>query len=800
MASNISVQVIDDQLAARAGDVNNTLHFLLREPDEFDHRSSNFIWDSGRKALIMAQQQELRLPESNTAAALAAWAAARPLVIDAFGQLGRISNDGARIEYNSGRGFRGLLDGELGAVTAPAGDFVDLTLGGDGRLAAPFESGADHGLLVFHLGHRWQTEVRLPERPLRAAVDRNNRIWVVGPTTLFLCEGEPLPQPYQPSSDRFEPMALNPHPLRVLFQQHLNADEAPLAICVDDEKVYVLVHNGAGSQSILSRSLVAAAGSPIRRHPISDEVPFVVDLTVVAPGRLAALAPREAADTAFERRDCPVIQLTWDTATDTGEAILIHERYPMLSQAQARFAGGIDGQARYQAVSDVAGVPARPRELHPLQRPRYPSAAAVTLTTTLDSGRPDTLWHRIYMDGCIPSGCRITLYVKTFDNPARRGATPFIRQPELLWTPLPSERPFAASLSEPMPNESGLFELLIQRDTGAVRRMNGRYLQLRIAMESDGRHTPVIHALRVYYPRFSYQEVYLPDHIRQEERFDPNLPAAPNVPANGADTRERFLAAFEGMLTPLEGRVASAEVLLNPDVTPEPNLPWLAELMGQTPSPHWPAGRRRTFISYTGALQRWRGTLAGVQLALDIATDGAVGRGQIVLVENFRLRRTMATILGINMDDAEHPLTLGTGMSGNSIVGDSLILSEKDARTFLALFSPDLATEGEKKVVQDFFDHYANQVTVLLHGDARRLRAAVTETLADQMPAHLQYTIFETDHPFVLGLSPLLAVDTFLEKEPPARQVTLDDTFLGKEGVLKNPVAFSPQDASRRQS
>src|SRR5882672_3755798 len=108
MASNIRVQLIDDQLAARAGDVNNTLHFLLREPDEFDHRSSNFIWDPGRKALIMAQQQELRLPESNTAAALAAWAAARPLVIDAFGQLGRLSNDGSRIEYNSGRGFRAL--------------------------------------------------------------------------------------------------------------------------------------------------------------------------------------------------------------------------------------------------------------------------------------------------------------------------------------------------------------------------------------------------------------------------------------------------------------------------------------------------------------------------------------------------------------------------------------------------------------------------------------------------------------------------------------------------------------------
>jgi phage tail-like protein len=285
--------------------------------------------------------------------------------------------------------------------------------------------------------------------------------------------------------------------------------------------------------------------------------------------------------------------------------------------------------------------------------------------------------------------------------------------------------------------------------------------------------------------------------LRQEEEFDPALPAAP---ANGADMRERFLAAFEGMLTPLEGRVAGAEALLNPEVTPAPNLGWLAELFGQTVPEHWPVARRRRWISHAGAAQRWRGTLGGVQLALDIATDGAVGRGQVVLVENFRLRRTMATILGVNKDDQDHPLTLGTGMSGNSIVGDSLILSEKHAREFLALFSPELADEAESRVVEEFFDRYASQVTALLHGEARGLRSVVQQTLQEQMPAHVQWRIFETDHPFVLGLSPLLAVDTYLERQPPPRPVTLDDTYLGKEGVLKNPVAFSPQDVSRRQS
>jgi hypothetical protein len=90
-------------------------------------------------------------------------------------------------------------------------------------------------------------------------------------------------------------------------------------------------------------------------------------------------------------------------------------------------------------------------------------------------------------------------------------------------------------------------------------------------------------------------------------------------------------------------------------------------------------------------------------------------------------------------------------------------------------------------------------VTVLLHGDAKRLKEVVRETLAQQMPAHLEWRIVETDHPFVLGLSPLLGVNTFIERRPPDRPVILDDTYLGHEGLLKNPPAFSPRDVNSRQ-
>ncbi|MCP4519072.1 MAG: phage tail protein, partial [Delftia sp.] len=204
--------------------------------------------------------------------------------------------------------------------------------------------------------------------------------------------------------------------------------------------------------------------------------------------------------------------------------------------------------------------------------------------------------------------------------------------------------------------------------------------------------------------------------------------------------------------------------------------------------------RQRRLLQCATLIQQYKGTLPGVNLALDVATDGGVQRGEVVLVENFRLRRTLATILGRNMDDATHPLTLGTGMSGNSIIGDSLILSDMNAQEFLALFAPELADEEETKAVNAFFDKYAHKLSVLLHGRARQQKNAVMETLSEQIPAHLQWSIIETERPFILGTSPLLSVDTYLEQRPDPEPVILNQTLIGQEGLLKNPVAFSPRD------
>lgn len=777
-------------------DVNNTPYILLRTPDEFENLSGRLSWNATHQALMLAQDQPLRLPAADPAAALGAWAASTPLAMDTFNQLARLNPSGTQVEFNSGRGWLPLQDSELGYVSAPAGRFQDLCLGGDGRLAAPWsDGGAQHGLLLFHLARRWQTHCPLPAAPRRAWVDDDQRVWIAGTHTLMLCAGEPLPLPYTPEPERFEPVTINRHALKMVWAsaQALPMGWQALALCGDAERVYLLCHDGQGRQQIWTRPRTLSDQAPWRGFALEADIPFCIDLAMAGSGRLAALAPRQAGDAEFIQRDCPVLELIWNSAANLGAARLVHERHPMLSQATPRFVSGLDGQARYQAAADpdFPQINPRPRELHALRRPQYFTQARALLQQVLDSGQPDTLWHRIFLDASIPAGCELRLSVRAYNAPEDRGAAPLIAQPAPLWVPRSSELPFGSCLADQKRAESGLFEILLQRPDGPVRRINGRHLQIEVTFSGNGRHTPALYALRVYFPRFSYQEAYLPEFFRQERAFDSTDAVGP---ANAADFRERFLAALEGVLTPIEGQVAAVEQLLQPQSAPEAHLPWLAELLGASLPAAWPAMRRRRLIRETGLMQQFKGTLAGINLALDIASDGGVRRGEIVVLENFRLRRTMATILGVYMDDEDHPLTLGTGMSGNSLVGDTLILSEEDARVFLSLFDPDLANQSEAQAVKAFFDRYSHQVSVLLHGHGRAVRQAVELTLGEQMPAHVQWRIIETDHPFVLGTSPLLAVDTFIETTPGFRRVALDDTYLGKEGVLNNPAAFSPGD------
>jgi len=826
-------------------DSNGTRFLLLADAGDFAVAEPALGWDRRTASFGLRQRQELRLPRPAPAAALIAWRAAEVLVLDDGGQIGRLASDRRQLLYSPqwpAQGWepvRAEIEGTRAAdlaslavapVTAP-GDarFTDLHLGGDGIAALPFSDDADaHGLVLVHLRARWRTQCPLPERPIRAWIAPPSAqaggagardavaeptIWVVGATRLIECAGRPLPLPYRPQPERFEPLMPNPTPLRVVAEHALPAVGQVLALAADAARVVVLAtrdgdDGGPPTQLLLVKGLGVDAG--IRGVTLGDGIPFATDIALLDGARIALLAPREAADTGFRNRDCAVMALgcAIDPESDGGTdrdvdrgltAELVAERYPLHSIASVRFVRALDGRVRYLADDG-------PRELVALPQARFPGGAAGTLSV-LDSGQPDTLWHRLLLEGCIPHGCSIGIEARVSDQAAALQTTEsspasspdWNAQQPPAWVPRASELPWDRGRLTPIRDRQGLFEVLLQRPNGAVRELRGRYLQLRLTLRGDGRTTPRIAALRAWFPRPSWQQAYLPQHFHQQERPPARTPSAASDPvaANGADVRERLLAAFEGLLTPIEGRIASAEVLLDPAAAPAPLLDPLGALLASRPPPHWPELRRRRWIGAAGRLQRCRGTLAGLALALDIATDGLVAQGRVVPVENYRLRRTLATVLGIDLSDDDHPLTLGTGQSGNSIIGDSLILTDEDAREFLALFAPELAeTEADRETVDAFFDRYARRLTVVLHGSARARRRTVAAILDEHAPAAVQAVIRETEHAFILGLSPLLGIDTLLEPDPPFGRVRLGDTRLGQGDLLRSRATLAPEEVS----
>jgi phage tail-like protein len=260
------------------------------------------------------------------------------------------------------------------------------------------------------------------------------------------------------------------------------------------------------------------------------------------------------------------------------------------------------------------------------RRPRFVPRATLR-TPVLDGRTPDCVWHRLMLDAVIPPGATITVRSRAANELEGLQSVPFSEEPALLARASGSELPF---VQPPQGSHRGTFEVLFQR-------AKGRYAQLELTLEGGGGTTPRIHALRAWYPRFSYAAQYLPAIYRE----DPE----------SASFLDRFLANVEGLLTPLEDRIAAAQVLFDARSAPPEALDWLASWFGVVLDPGWDETRRRLFLRHTLDFFQWRGTPRGLRMALRLALDECVDdtlfmedtdptRARIRIVEKFRSART----------------------------------------------------------------------------------------------------------------------------------------------------------------
>jgi phage tail-like protein len=278
------------------------------------------------------------------------------------------------------------------------------------------------------------------------------------------------------------------------------------------------------------------------------------------------------------------------------------------------------------------------------QRLRRFREHAQVLTEVLDGREPGCVWHRLLLDACLPSGeTTARVWSAAADDPDALAAFPD-------WTEEPapyargdgSEQPFAPA--DPT-GAYGTWELEFQR-------ARGRYLRLRLELDGNGRTTPRLRALRAYFPRFSYLERYLPAVYRDDEP--------------SASFLDRFLANLEGIATAVEDRIAAAQLLFSPATVPDDALEWLASWFALALDPAWDDRRRRLLLGHAMEFLQWRGTIRGLQMALELtlaedpdpelfADRPPVCRRRARIVERYQTKVTPGVALGDPTEAAAAP-------------------------------------------------------------------------------------------------------------------------------------------------
>jgi len=697
----------------------------------------------------------------------------------------------------------GALESEVIIFTAPdaSSEVTDIVMGNDGVLYIAID-----GKIVMHdRRERWKEQnVEVPGlsdfQAWRMTADPNEGVWVLDRDNQRLARvrGMPLHKLSHRtfSADVTRPCSENPNPPRMIEVDKVSwpAGERPVAIaCSPQGKLAVLswVEDTNASVRLLSEQLqltspVALLGSarPYSMHWVSES-------------RMAFLL-------AGVTEEAPVYRM------DSGQDGMwpVGDLYPLKKNfSKAPFIHSLQLPPHYPTADGS-------RALHRLSFPFFAKEGEASndqVIAPLDSKSAQMTWHRLFIEAVIPKGCGIKVWLATtrdglplaaidasqwyehrFGKMFEQGGRADI--PIGVWESTASEIPHETGLlpCEIERDKSGLFSVLIQRSTRRVRSLTGRYLHVYVKLIGNGHATPEIFAIRAYGSRFSYINQYLPQLYR-ESTFLPEADDEGN--ATAPDFLERYIGNVEGVLTNIEDRIASSYLLTCPQTVPRDSLAWLGSWIGYDLDNSLPEYTQRQFLQAAPELYRWHGTLRGLKAALEIATDGGVSGGEIVVLEDFRLRRTFATIIGADLDDRDDPLTAGGAVSGNSYVGDTLFIGDENKKEFLALFSSDLPVDtSEQKAIDELFDKLAYRVTILVHQEVEPQDLGLIQRIAEhEMPAHVEFRVLTASNPFLVGMASLVGVDTYLAKRIPTKQARIGKGHLGFRDFVYGPAALDPR-------
>ena len=399
-------------------------------------------------------------------------------------------------------------------------------------------------------------------------------------------------------------------------------------------------------------------------------------------------------------------------------------------------------------------------------RSRFVDEGWVT-TYRLDSGDYHTVWGRLFLDACIPTGCDVQVVCRTADDVSDEQTIPRLPPPNLD-APIPH-----FDLSPPMlpvslvPADDEWFPLH-RRETGRelpwarfdaddlfetyeapISAPPGRYLWVRILLRGTGRATPRVRCLRAEHPAHDLLR-RLPQTYSRDEAV--------------ASFLLRYLMLFDGELGDLEARGDARSILLDPYATPEEALPWLASFLGLTLDERWPTPARRELIAEIPDLWRERGTIKGLSRFLELYLERPP-----LIIEHYRLRG-----LGVAMLAGE-----STSPFAGAIVGANL-------RVGGAVGEP-----GERPLSGDAasaFASHAHRFTVIVPSalDADGMDV-VRDVLEAHRPAHTIYELCTATAGMRVGIGLHVELLSVIGRTGGFETLRLGATRIGRAGIVGRP-------------
>ncbi len=520
--------------------------------------------------------------------------------------------------------------------------------------------------------------------------------------------------------------------------------------------------------------------------PLQDEVTLFITGQGITRQTLAIVGHDMAYNTqnkrlyVVEREGNQALAITLDL-TSTSPTLEIEEDYFPMHYFGGR--GLVAGQdSLYYDVEGGGGgndTAVRWLKLQAITEPRYKREANLLVGSqkeiqdpVFDGKQRDCVWHRLFLDACIPAETAVTVYSRAHNDPALLDNVPFNREPDLYLRGRGAEIPFYTPFAEreTLAKGMGTWELLFQQ-------AQGRYLQIKLELRGNGRVTPQLRALRAYYPRFSYPRQYLPAVYLQDDQ--------------SAEFLERMLANMEGFYSDLEGQIAAVSTLFDPRSAPPDALDWLSGWLGLMLDPLWGRlqarrqknallgeqkeetslkrvpDRRRLFIRFARKLYERRGTPDGIRFALHLLLEPCLEQlldalKAAALNPSHPLRARLT----------RYGLPLPSPVMGVMDLEDLLVAYVLKRPSKIRLVESFLIRRGRARVsgyaggetAVDSYQAAAHQFSVLIpeHLPPEE-EAMATRIINLEKPAHTQFTIRHYWYGFRVGEA-RLGLDTTLDQ------------------------------------